>query len=195
MSPVAPGDFLRGLRRPAFYTRDMILRDTSHTFVLAFLTGASALVLLTVHLAESWGGLTPCVLCLYQRTPYWVAAAVGLAGLALTRRPDGVGRDTLAAIYLVLFFTFLVSIALGAYHAGVEQGAWAGPAACENVATGAATSLEDLKAALLQTPVIRCDEIAWSFHGLTLAGLNVIASTCLAGLAGARLSGMMASRG
>jgi disulfide bond formation protein DsbB len=33
-----------------------------------------------------------------------------------------------------------------------------------------------LRAALLATPVVRCDEVPWSFLGLSMAGYNFIFS-------------------
>ena len=47
--------------------------------VLVASTGA----LLTAFAAQYWGGLQPCVLCLYQRWPYAVAIALALVALAL----------------------------------------------------------------------------------------------------------------
>ena len=47
--------------------------------VLVASTGA----LLTAFAAQYWGGLQPCVLCLYQRWPYAAAIALALLALAL----------------------------------------------------------------------------------------------------------------
>ena len=86
----------------------------------------------------------------------------GLAGL----------RPGLALMLIALSATTTAAIA--GYHVGVEQQLWPGPASCSSaVANGSAAELLDR---LLATPVIRCDEIAWSFAGLSMAGWNMLAS-------------------
>jgi disulfide bond formation protein DsbB len=66
---------------------------------------------------------------------------------------------------------------LAAYHVGVEQGWWALPAGC--VAGAGAESLEDLKRLLAEAPPA-CDQVSFTFLGLTLAGWNLVASLLLA---------------
>jgi disulfide bond formation protein DsbB len=62
-----------------------------------------------------------------------------------------------------------ISGAIGVYHAGVEVGIFEGLTTC--TATGAVT-LEDI----LSTPVVRCDQVQWSFLGVSMAGWNAILS-------------------
>jgi len=64
---------------------------------------------------------------------------------------------------------------LGAYHAGVEWHFWAGPSGCtgsQALTANAGNMLEALK----QTNVVRCDEAAWRFMGISFAGWNVVCS-------------------
>ena len=72
-----------------------------------------------------------------------------------------------------------MTAAIGGYHVGVEQGWWEGTAECVGD-TAKATSLQDLKAKIMSTPIVRCDEVAWSFLGISMAGYNVIAGMILA---------------
>jgi len=75
------------------------------------------------------------------------------------------------------------------YHVGVEQAWWAGPSGCSsNLDTSDLASLTD---ALLAAPMVKCDEIAWSFIGLSMAGWHMLASLALSGLA---LAGYMKAR-
>jgi disulfide bond formation protein DsbB len=121
-------------------------------------------------------GLRPCKLCLVQRWPYYVAMAVALLG-ALA--PSRWARVALAALALI----FLVSAGLGAYHAGVEWGFFAGPNDCGGAPAPAAGSMGDFMSQLQNTRVVSCTEAAWRFLGLSLAGWNVLISLGLAGLA------------
>ena len=48
---------------------------------------ASAFLLAIAHAFETFGGLAPCLLCLQQRTVYWVAIAVAAVGLLVHLTP------------------------------------------------------------------------------------------------------------
>ena len=112
------------------------------------------------------GGLMPCSLCLWQRWPHIII--VLLAVIALFARMP---RLLLSAIAIIA----VISVILAAYHAGVEWKLWSGPDGCTASLTniGDLTSLTD---SLLSTPVVRCDEVAWSFLGLSMAGWNSLFS-------------------
>lgn len=114
------------------------------------------------------GGLAPCVLCIWQRYPYGVAIALGVVAFLLAGKPQA-ARALIALAGLV----FLADAAIAAFHVGVEQKWWAGTAECgSNLAAG--VSAEDLKAQLLAAPVVRCDEVAWSLFGISMAGYNFL---------------------
>jgi len=123
----------------------------------------------------------PCPLCLEQRIPYYVGIplAVVIAVAAARRAP----RPLHALGFAALALAMLIGAALGAYHAGIEWKWWAGPQECSG-------SLDDLAApgALLERlqsiSVVRCDEAAWRFLGLSLAGYNALISLALAAIAG-----------
>jgi len=112
------------------------------------------------------GGLMPCSLCLWQRWPHIII--VLLAVIALFVR---IPRLVLTAIAL----TAATSVILAAYHAGVEWQLWSGPGGCTASLTNSG-DLTSLTESLLATPVIRCDEVAWSFLGLSMAGWNSLFS-------------------
>ena len=122
-------------------------------------------------------GYVPCKLCLIQRNPYYIAIPLGLAAAALPPRWGRLGLWLLALV-------FAVSAGLGAYHAGVEWGLWAGPSDCGG-GGGATATTGDLLQSLARTQVVSCTEAAWRFLGLSLAGWNVVISLALAGAAAA----------
>ena len=117
--------------------------------------------------------LEPCPLCLDQRIPYYIAVPLGLAVGLLARDPS---RASLARIGLaILGVVMLVGGGYGVYHSGVEWGVWEGPTAC-----AAGDILSSLKSA---TRVVPCNEAAWRFLGLSLAGYNALIASALAALA------------
>ncbi len=144
---------------------------------------ASGLMLAIAHGFETFGGLAPCTLCLKQREVYWAALAVGLVGAALYRMAGSERTRRGAAALLTVIF--LYGAYLAAYHAGAEWKWWPGPTACTGA--GGAVSLQSmtdlLNGAKVKPP--RCDEAAWVWLGLSMAGWNSLLSLALAGFSAA----------
>ena len=76
----------------------------------------------------------------------------------------------------------LVGAGIALFHVGVEQHWWQGTAECGSTLPPAAT-IDELRARLLAQPVVRCDEVAWSLFGISMAGYNVILSLLIAAFA------------
>jgi len=133
---------------------------------------ASIAVLGTALASQYFGGLQPCELCLYERWPYDAIVIIML--LAMLSRNTGIARAALALSSLI----FLGSSVLAAYHVGVEQHWIAGPTACTGD-IGNASSPDALLQALQGRQPVQCDVVQWSFHGLSLAGLNFAVSLAL----------------
>jgi disulfide bond formation protein DsbB len=131
----------------------------------------SAALLLGALAFQYLGGLAPCPLCIWQRWPHAIAIALGLVLLAWPRR-------WLAAL---AGLAVLAGAGIGVYHVGIEQGWWAGPATCTAPEPGTVDAGELLDR-ILETPVVLCDEIAWSLLGISIAGWNAILSLGLAWL-------------
>lgn len=121
-------------------------------------------------------GLPPCPLCLEQRYAYYFS--IPLAILVLLGVSFGASRKVLVAALAVIALGMLWNAGLGVYHAGVEWKFWPGPQDCSGGLTdlGTAGGLLDK---LQSIRVVRCDEIPWSFLGISLAGYNAIISLVL----------------
>jgi disulfide bond formation protein DsbB len=148
----------------------------------AVLLIASAALLVGALGFQYIGGLAPCVLCMWQRYAHGVTIALAGAALAAARRNPG--RPQIAwALVAATGVALLAGAAIAAFHVGVEQHWWQGTAECGS-STGGAGNIEELRARLLNQPIVRCDEIAWSLFGISMAGYNFIASLVLAKFAG-----------
>lgn len=139
----------------------------------AAIAGASALILGSALASQYLGGLQPCELCIWQRWPY--VANIVLGALIAPVAP----RRWVAALIALAALVFLLDAGIAAFHVGVEQHWWAGTAAC-GANQGPVTSIEEMRARLLATPMVRCDEIAFQFLGLSMAGWNMLAALALA---------------
>lgn len=150
--------------------RPIMTRMTPRTLpALVMLACAGALAF--AFTAQHVFGLLPCILCYTQRVPFAVAGL--LAALAFA-------RPRLARPLMVLAgLAFLVNAGIAVYHVGVEQHWWA--STCSG-GSGIAAPSQDL-ASLMSKPVaVSCDQPAWQFHGITMAGLNIPFSGGLAAI-------------
>ncbi len=128
--------------------------------------------------------LRPCPLCLEQRVPYYIGIPLALAVAFAAWR--GAPRTLVTGGLIALAALMLWGGYLGVFHAGVEWKFWPGPAECSGAATlGPAGGLLDR---LKDIVVVRCDDAAWRFLGISLAGYNAVISVALAlvALAGAK---------
>ena len=141
------------------------------TYLIALAAGGSSALLLGAFAFQHLGGLAPCKLCIWQRYPH--VAAIALGALALfVPLPILIALGALAA---------LITAGSGGYHVGVEQGWWEGPTTCSSAPVD---NLDPnaLFDQIMAAPLVRCDEIAWQFAGLSMAGWNMVISLVLAGL-------------
>lgn len=146
---------------------------TRRTLILLAAGGSAALLLGALGF-QHLGGLAPCKLCYWQRYPHAMAAGIGLLALllpAVLLRPLA-GLGALAAG---------ATAGIGLYHSGVEQGWWEGPTTCTSAPIGG-LSAQDLMAQIMAAPMVRCDDIPWSFLSLSMASWNALASAALMGL-------------
>ena len=101
----------------------MLLR--SPLFLPALILAGSAALLLGAWGFELIGGLLPCKLCLQQRVPHYLLAALIIPAIVLVRfRP-------FRLIFFVAASGLIAAAAfLAAKHVGVEFGWWQGPMDC-----------------------------------------------------------------
>jgi disulfide bond formation protein DsbB len=117
------------------------------------------------------GGLQPCELCLEQRLAYyWGLPLLGVILLLWNRIPVAVWFIGMAVVAAI----FAWGLYMASYHAGVEYGFWPGPTACTG--TGTDISFEDLNDL---KPVIPCDKVQFQLMGVSLAGMNALASLAI----------------
>jgi disulfide bond formation protein DsbB len=122
-----------------------------------------ALLLGGAYLGQYAFGLYPCEMCWWQRYPHFAALA-----LVLVSALPGNRRLWIALAACAI----LVSGAIGGFHAGVEYGWWEGFTTCSAAAIGGGDPLD----AIMNAPLVRCDEVQWSLFGISLAGWNFLIS-------------------
>ena len=130
-------------------------------------------MILFVLISEYVFGFAPCSLCLIQRYPHMLVAITSVWLIFF--------RTHNFFLYPVNTLVMALSIILASYHVGVEQSIFQGPQSCSssNLSLVSEKSAETLLKEILNTSVVRCNEVIWSFMGLSMATWNLILSMAL----------------
>ena len=130
-------------------------------------------MILFALISEYVFGFAPCSLCLIQRYPHILVAVTSVWLIFF--------RTHIVFLYPVNTLVMALSIILASYHVGVEQSIFQGPQSCSssNLSLVSEKSAESLLKEILNTSVIRCNEVTWSFMGLSMATWNLILSIAL----------------
>jgi len=141
--------------------------------LFCFLAGAGGAALIL----EYFFHFMPCELCLLERKPYYIGAAVMAVTFlcAYFHAP----RKWAAIGFIIVALLMLSDIGLSVYHVGVELKYWPGPTACASMGLrGMPISAENMLGSINNTIVIPCDIPAGYIFGISFAGWNGIAAFC-----------------
>ena len=75
----------------------------------------------------------------------------------------------------LIILAVIISLLLSVTHAGVELGWWQIKSSCSNNIKDF-NDIEKLRSFLEDVPITKCDQIIWSYKGISMAGYNVIFS-------------------
>jgi disulfide bond formation protein DsbB len=126
-------------------------------------------------------GYMPCPLCLDQRYAFYFS--IPLAVMVVLGERVGASRKVLLAALFAIAALMIWNTGLSAFHAGVEWKWWPGPRDCSGPLDSLA-SPGGLLRQLESIHIARCDDAAWRFLGISLAGYDVLISAALAAIAG-----------
>ena len=131
----------------------------------------SAGLLLGAFAFQHIGGLPPCKMCIWQRYPHAIAIIIAVLAMAFPWR----------ILPLAGLMAALTTAVVGFYHTGVERKWWEGPTSCTSGSVADLTP-QQLMEQILAAPLIRCDDVAWSLMGLSMASWNAVISLVLAAI-------------
>ena len=141
----------------------------NETQALLFILICSVIALSGAYLAE-FIGFKPCILCIYQRIPYWCAIILCLLGIILKKN-----KNFLRYILLIICFALACEISVTFYHVLVEH-----HFIQETIQCSSALNLsDDPKIAMLQlyeTPSSSCAHPEIVILGLSMAEWNLVYS-------------------
>ncbi len=137
--------------------------------VLILLTLASIFGLTFAYISQYAFGHEPCILCLYQRKPFFGIIAASLLCLTFFRSAKSQKITFFFCIALLA-----INCAIAFYHIGVEQKIFAGPTTCSSDNLNEITDLATLEAALAKTKAVRCDQPTFFLLGFLMAVWNFV---------------------
>ena len=142
--------------------------------ITLFLFIFSILALSGAYTSQYVFGMEPCILCLYQRIPYFVI--VLLSGIAIFLKKFQTLR------IMLIFICSLALIAGGAtafFHVGVEYGKFSLTDGCVVGEAEVPSTLEEMTTQIMGKPNVPCDKPQFVFLGLSMAGWNFMFSASI----------------
>lgn len=128
------------------------------------------LVILSALFIEFFLKVKPCILCIYQRYPYYIITFLSLIYF--------LKKDLKIILILLIILTSLASIILSTYHVGIETGLIEETTSCKtslNNSLSKDTILKQLESNLASS----CKEVNFKLFGFSLASINIILSLIL----------------
>jgi disulfide bond formation protein DsbB len=136
---------------------------------LIFLARASIFGLTFAYISQYFFGHEPCILCLYQRKPFFAIIAATLLCFAFFK-----SEKSQKITFFLCIALLAINCAIAFYHIGVEQKIFAGPTTCSSDNLNEITDLAALEAALAKTKAVRCDQPTFFLPGFSMAVWNFI---------------------
>ena len=130
----------------------------------------SFIALISAYFIEYILGYQPCILCIYERIPYFLAILTVL----IHYKYDKLEKY----LILLLAIIFLIATILSLYHLGIEQGFIQESLLCD-LEKGANILDKDEILKQLQQKNISCKDVTFQIFGLSLTSYNIIISILL----------------
>ena len=128
------------------------------------------LVILSALFIEFFLKVKPCILCIYQRYPYYIITFLSLIYF--------LKKDLKILLILLIILTSLASITLSTYHVGIETGLIEETTSCKTSLNNNLSKdaiLKQLESNLASS----CKEVSFKLFGFSLASINIILSLIL----------------
>ena len=130
----------------------------------------SFIALVSAYFIEYILGHQPCILCVYERIPYFLAILIVLINYKHKKLEK--------YLILLLAIIFLTATILSLYHLGIEQGFIQESLLCD-LEKGANILNKDEILKQLQQKSISCKDVTFKIFGLSLTSYNIIMSLIL----------------
>ena len=146
-----------------------IAKTLTHQHLLILLAFYSVCALIAAYISQFIFDLQPCVLCLYQRVPFFVVTIIAVIAALLLK-----SEKSKKIVLFTCLGALLINVGIASYHVGVEKKIFEGPSGCSGSNLDEINNLEELKVAIKAAKAVRCDKPSFIYLGLSMAAWNVI---------------------
>jgi disulfide bond formation protein DsbB len=130
----------------------------------------SILPIIIAYISEIFFNLAPCILCVYQRIPYFALIILSIMGIFVS--PNKKYTQTITVLIII---ALTIEIGLAFYHVGIEHYIFDEEFTCaDNLAIGNLLSSKKLAAS--------CSQAAFKFMNFSMAEWNFLYATALLSL-------------
>ncbi len=134
--------------------------------IITILFTAATLALLGAYASQYFFNFKPCILCLYQRIPFFIIAFLCVFGWFLHEKWQKI-------VVFLCFLAIFANLGLALYHVGVEQKIFKITQKCVAIEQNFAT-VEELQQHLAKQELARCDDPQFVFAKLSMAAWNAV---------------------
>ena len=130
--------------------------------VVVFIT---SLIVITVALtAEYLFNILPCEMCYFQRYSYYFLIIMSGLYLLFSLPQNKI-------YYLLVEISLIIGLFFSLWHVGIENNLISGPTGCSEDLKNIYNK-EELKNFIFNKPIMSCNEVNWSFLGISVAIYN-----------------------
>ncbi len=134
---------------------------------LSFWLLVSSSALIFAYFVEYVLGFTPCILCLYQRWPYYIIVIISILGMSFKQLQN--------PALLLITLCLITGASIAFYHSGVERGIFEGTAQCHGgQLEGDLEDLDNLEEQLYATEASDCTVPPFKVIGLSMTEWNLV---------------------
>ncbi len=139
------------------------------TVIFSTLLFASSLALILAYISQYFFDYQPCILCLYQRFPFFGIMFLSLFALIFKKK-----LLAKKIIFNICIFALVINFFIAFYHSGVEKKIFKEYSGCSAETSSPIYNLSQLREILANTKSVKCDEPKLFIIGLTMAQWNFI---------------------
>mgnify|MGYP001381705640 CR=1 FL=1 len=125
----------------------------------------SIIVIAIALIAQYLYNILPCKMCLYQRYPYYILIFISLLFFIFPKNKR--------YYFFLIEILLIIGLAITFWHLGIENNFIKGPGGCssslENI-----QNADELKTLILKSPIIACNEVNWTFLGISMVLYNFL---------------------
>lgn len=135
--------------------------------------GISIISLGSAYFIEHVMLIQPCILCIYQRVPYFVLGTLALIGFILNNRINH--RKINSYILICIMINIIIGAIIAGYHTGVERKIFKPTQKCRaHFEFSDTISISENIQMLYAQSMASCSEVALEIFGLSLTEWNLL---------------------